>query len=157
MGPDLESKDKLKKMMEVVSNKNENGNLPHDSKDKFMHCVSNCEDHNFGEETLHGVGQANIPEGNEDMEINITECINSGTDRLAVAECQDATENSSSFGGTVSGGENDSAISDAEVESALCSVSPLGSVFDGLFQMRYFSLNYFIFVLVYKLIWVDWS
>ena len=157
MGPDLEPKDKSKLMMDVVLSNNENGSSPHDPKDKFMHCASNCEDHNFGEETLYGVGQAKIPEGNEDMEINITECINSDGDRLAVAECQDATENSSSFGGTVSGCENDSAISDAEVESALCSVSPLGSVFDGLFQMRYFSLNYFIFVLVYKLIWVDWS
>ncbi|XWS45195.1 hypothetical protein CRYUN_Cryun15aG0115400 [Craigia yunnanensis] len=136
MGPDLESKDKSKTMMEVVSNKNENGNLPHDAKDKFMYCVSNCEDHNFGEETLYEVGQGKISEGNEDMEINITECTNSGVDRLPVSECQDATENSSSFGGTLSGGENDSAISDAEVESALCVVSPLGSVFDGLFQMR---------------------
>ncbi|XP_022741576.1 uncharacterized protein LOC111293104 [Durio zibethinus] len=61
---------------------------------------------------------------------------NFGVDRLAVAECQDVTEKSSSFGGTVSGCENDSAISDAEVESALCGGSPLGSVFDGLFHMR---------------------
>ncbi|XWS41819.1 hypothetical protein CRYUN_Cryun17cG0115800 [Craigia yunnanensis] len=136
MGPDLEPKDKSKPMMDVVSSNNENGSLPHDSKGKSMHCASNCEDHNFGEVTLYGVGQAKIPEGNEDMEINITECINSGGDMLDVAECQDATENSSSFGGTVSGGENDSAISDAEVESVLCGGSLLGSVFDGLFQMR---------------------
>ncbi|XWS29739.1 hypothetical protein CRYUN_Cryun24cG0056400 [Craigia yunnanensis] len=77
-----------------------------------------------------------IPKANKDIEINITECTNSDKGRLAVAECQDATENSSSFGGTVSGGENDLAISDAEVESALCGGNPLGSVFDGLFQMR---------------------
>ncbi|XVF15471.1 hypothetical protein REPUB_Repub09cG0156500 [Reevesia pubescens] len=136
MGPDLEPKYNSKTMMEVVSNDNENGSLPQDSKDKFMHCVSNCEHNNFGEETLYGIGKAKIPEGNEDMEINITECTNSSVDRLAVAECQDATENSSSFGGTVSGCENDSAISDTEVESAFCARSPLGSVFDGLFQMR---------------------
>ncbi|XP_007047441.2 PREDICTED: uncharacterized protein LOC18611234 isoform X2 [Theobroma cacao] len=136
MGPDLEPKDKSETMMEVVLNNNENGSLPHDSKDKLMHCVSNCEDHIFAEETLYGEGQAKIPEGDEYMEINITECTNSGGDRLAVAECQDDTENSSSFGGTASGVENDSAISDAEVESALCGASPLGSVFDGLFPMR---------------------
>ncbi|XVE82877.1 hypothetical protein DITRI_Ditri16bG0040900 [Diplodiscus trichospermus] len=137
MGPHLERKEKSKTKMEVVSKSNENGNLHHHSKDSFMHCVSNCEDQNFGEETLDGEGQGKIPEGgNENMEINITECTNSGVDRLAVDECQDATENSSSFGGSMSGGENDSAISDVEVESALCGVSPLGPVFDGLFQMR---------------------
>ncbi|XVF59330.1 hypothetical protein PTKIN_Ptkin07bG0267100 [Pterospermum kingtungense] len=136
MGPDLEPKDKSKTMLEVVSNNKENGNLPPDSKDKFIQCVSNCEDQSLGEETLCGVGQAKIPKGNEDLEIDITECSNSGVDRLAVAECQDATENSSSFGGTVSGAEADSAISDAEVESAITGASPLGSMFDGLFQMR---------------------
>ncbi|XP_022775136.1 uncharacterized protein LOC111317071 isoform X2 [Durio zibethinus] len=136
MGPELKPKDKSKTVMDLVSSNNENGSLPYDSKDKFMHCASNCEDHNLGEETLYGVGQAKTPKGNEDMEINITEFTNSGGDRLAVAECLDATENSSSFGGTVSGRENNSAISDAEVESALCGGNPLGSVYDGLFQMR---------------------
>ncbi|XP_022751232.1 uncharacterized protein LOC111299952 [Durio zibethinus] len=159
MGLDSEPKDKSKTMMEVVSSNNENGNLPHDSKDKFMHCVSNCEDHNFGEETLYGVGQAKISQGNEDMEINITECTNSVVDRLAVVECQDATENSSSFGGTVSGGENDSAISDAEAQSALCGVSPLGSAFDGLFQMRKRKLTdhwrRFIHPLMWRCKWLE--
>lgn len=136
MGPDLEPKDNSKTMMDVVSSKNETGSLPHDSEDKFMHCASNCEDQDFGEETLYGVGQAKIPEGNEDLEINITECTNSGGDRLAVAEYQDATENSSSFGGTVSRDENDSVISDAEVESELCGGNLSGSVFDGLFQIN---------------------
>ncbi|XVF61288.1 hypothetical protein PTKIN_Ptkin08bG0118300 [Pterospermum kingtungense] len=136
MGPDLEPKDMSKTMMEVVSSDDKNVSLPHDSKDEFMHCASNSEDHNFGEETMFGVEQASIPKGNEDMEINITECTNSGGDRLADAECQDATENSSSFDGTESAGENDSVISDAEVESASCVGSLLGSVFDGLFEMR---------------------
>ncbi|XVF17576.1 hypothetical protein REPUB_Repub10bG0135400 [Reevesia pubescens] len=128
LSPDLEPNDKLKTMIEVVSNNNNGkGNLPHDSKHKFMHCVSNCEDQNFGVDTLNEVGHVKIPQVNVDMEINITECTNSGADRLAVAECQDATENSSSFGGTFSGVDNDSAISDVEVESALCGGSPLGS------------------------------
>ncbi|GMI68047.1 hypothetical protein HRI_000474000 [Hibiscus trionum] len=136
IGSELEPKDNSNTMMEMVSNSNGNGSLPQDSKDKFMHCVSNCEDRNFGEETHYSVGEGKIPEGTEDMEINITECTHSGMDSLAVAECQDATENSSSFGGTLSGVENDSAISDVEVESALRSGNPLGSMFDGLFLLR---------------------
>lgn len=125
-------------MTEVVSNNNEIGNLPFDSKDKIMHCVSNCEDNGFVEETFSGVEPPKLHEGNQDVDINITECTNSGVDRLPVTEFQDATDNSSSFGGTISGDENDSAISDAEVESALSGGSPFGSLFDGLFQMRYF-------------------
>ncbi|KAL4376955.1 hypothetical protein GQ457_02G015060 [Hibiscus cannabinus] len=138
IGPELGPKDNSNTMMEMVSNSNGNVSLPQDSKDKFMHCVSNCEDQNFGEETRFGVGEGlgKVPEGTEDMEINITECTNSCMDSLAVAECQDATENSSSFGGTVSRVENDSTMSDVEVESALCSGGPLGSMFDGLFLLR---------------------
>ncbi|TYH28944.1 hypothetical protein ES288_A02G184500v1 [Gossypium darwinii] len=123
-------------MREMVANGNGNGSLPQDSKDKFMHCASNCENRDFGGVTLCGVGEGKIAKGTENVEINITECSNSGMDRLAVVECEDDTENSSSFGGTVSGVENDSAVSDVEVESALCSGSPLGSVFDGLFLLR---------------------
>ncbi|XP_038994827.1 uncharacterized protein LOC120118985 isoform X2 [Hibiscus syriacus] len=136
IGSELEPKNESNTMMEMVSNGNGNGSLSQDSKDKFMHSVSNCEDHNFGEGTLNGVGEGTIPKGTEDMEINITECTNSDMNSLANAECQDTTENSSSFGGTVSGAENDSAISDVEVDSALCSENPLGSMFDGLFLLR---------------------
>ncbi|XVE87039.1 hypothetical protein DITRI_Ditri18aG0083900 [Diplodiscus trichospermus] len=159
MGPDLDPKDKSETMMDAVLCNNDNRSLPHESKDEFMLCASNCEDHNFGEETLYGVGQAKIPDGNEDMEINITECTNSGGDRFAVAECQDATENSSSFGGTVSRGENDSALSDAEVDSALCGGSPLGSEFDGLFLMRKRKLTdhwrRFIHPLMWRCKWLE--
>ncbi|OMP01880.1 hypothetical protein COLO4_11516 [Corchorus olitorius] len=126
----------MSKPMEVASNTNENGGLPHDSKDKLMHCVSNGEHPSFGDEAVCGVGQGKVSEGNEDMEIDITECTNSCGYKLDVAECQDATENSSSFGGTFSGCENNSAMSDSEVESSLNGASPLGSVFDGLFKMR---------------------
>ncbi|XP_038997527.1 uncharacterized protein LOC120122457 isoform X2 [Hibiscus syriacus] len=136
IGSGLEPKDESNTMMEMVSNGNGNGSLSQDSKDKFMHSVSNCDDHNSGEETLNGVGEGTIPKGAADMEINITECTNSDMDSLTIAECQDDTENSSSFGGTISGAENDSAISDVEVDSALRSGSPLGSMFDGLFLLR---------------------
>lgn len=131
-------------MMEMVSNGNGNGSLPQDSKDKFMRCASNCENRDFGGETLCGVGEGKIAKGTENVEINITECSNSGMGRLAVVEYEDDTENSSSFGGTVSGLENDLAVSDVEVESALCSGSPLGSVFDGLFLVRYFLSSFFV-------------
>ncbi|GMI86480.1 hypothetical protein HRI_002317300 [Hibiscus trionum] len=136
IGSELEPKDKSNTMMEMVSNGNGNESLPQDSKDKFMHSVSNFEDHNFGEETLNGVGEGKMPKGTEDMEIDITECTDSVMDSLAIAECQDTTENSSSFGGTISGVENDSETSDVEVESALSSGRQLGSMFDGLFLLR---------------------
>nr|KJB43839.1 hypothetical protein B456_007G220100 [Gossypium raimondii] len=146
-------------MTEVVSNNNENGNLPLDSKDKIMHCVSNCEDHGFVEETFSGVEPPKIHEGNQDVDINITECTNSGVDRLPVTEFQDATDKSSSFGGTMSGDENDSAISDAEVESALSGGSPFGSLFDGLFQMRKRKLTdhwrRFIHPLMWRFKWLE--
>ncbi|TYH44916.1 hypothetical protein ES332_D11G228200v1 [Gossypium tomentosum] len=146
-------------MTEVVSNNNENGNLPLDSKDKIMHCVSNCEDNGFVEETFSGVEPPKIHEGNQDVDINITECTNSGVDRLPVTEFQDATDNSSSFGGTMSGDENDSAISDAEVESALSGGSPFGSLFDGLFQMRKRKLTdhwrRFIHPLMWRFKWLE--
>lgn len=155
----MELKNKSKSMTEVVSNNNENGNLPLDSKDKIMHCVSNCEDNGFVEETFSGVEPPKIHEGNQDVDINITECTNSGVDRLPVTEFQDATDNSSSFSGTMSGDENDSAISDAEVESALSGGSPFGSLFDGLFQMRKRKLTdhwrRFIHPLMWRFKWLE--
>ncbi|XP_040937798.1 uncharacterized protein [Gossypium hirsutum] len=82
--------------------------------------------------------------------------------RLPVTEFQDATDNSSSFGGTMSGDENDSAISDAEVESALSGGSPFGSLLDGLFQMRCFlkrkltdHWRRFIHPLMWRLKWLE--
>ncbi|XP_040937799.1 uncharacterized protein [Gossypium hirsutum] len=79
--------------------------------------------------------------------------------RLPVTEFQDATDNSSSFGGTMSGDENDSAISDAEVESALSGGSPFGSLLDGLFQMRKRKLTdhwrRFIHPLMWRLKWLE--
>ncbi|KAK8270827.1 hypothetical protein V6Z12_D11G222500 [Gossypium hirsutum] len=59
----------------------------------------------------------------------------------------------------MSGDENDSAISDAEVESALSGGSPFGSLFDGLFQMRKRKLTdhwrRFIHPLMWRFKWLE--
>ncbi|XP_040937802.1 uncharacterized protein [Gossypium hirsutum] len=62
----------------------------------------------------------------------------------------------------MSGDENDSAISDAEVESALSGGSPFGSLLDGLFQMRCFlkrkltdHWRRFIHPLMWRLKWLE--
>ncbi|KAK8710417.1 hypothetical protein V6N13_145741 [Hibiscus sabdariffa] len=146
-------------MTEVVSKNDGNGNLPYDSNDKLMHCVSNCEDNGFVEESFDGIGPPKIHDGNQDVEVDITELTNSGADGLRLTEFQDATDDSSSFDGTMSGDENDSAISDPGVESALSGRSPFRSVFDGLFLMRKRKLTdhwqKFIHPLMWRCKWLE--
>lgn len=71
--PDLVLKDKSKMGMEVVFPIKENIMESQDPKDKLIHsAVNNCLDPNFKENLVEG--QANIPDRNEDLEIDITEC-----------------------------------------------------------------------------------
>ncbi|XWS42832.1 hypothetical protein CRYUN_Cryun16bG0048300 [Craigia yunnanensis] len=76
-------------------------------------------------------------QGNKDVEVNFSECMNSVESEMIDVECQDATEYSSSFGDTVSGDENGLVVND-EVESPLCDPRLFGSLFDacdGQFQL----------------------
>ncbi|XP_061347797.1 uncharacterized protein LOC133293277 isoform X2 [Gastrolobium bilobum] len=56
---------------------------------------------------------------NEDEEVDIIGCTNSGKALVVEDSCEDVTEGSSSFGDTGSGSENASYFSDAEVESRM--------------------------------------
>ncbi|KAK7256421.1 hypothetical protein RIF29_29867 [Crotalaria pallida] len=62
--------------------------------------------------------KAPLSGGSEDVEVNITGCVNSG--KAVEDASEDLTECSSSFGDTGSGIETGSAISDTEVESQMC-------------------------------------
>ncbi|XWS58691.1 hypothetical protein CRYUN_Cryun08bG0056600 [Craigia yunnanensis] len=76
-------------------------------------------------------------QGNMDVEVNYSECMNSGESVMIDVVCHDSTENSSSFDDTVSGDENGLVVND-EVESPLCDPRLFGSLFDGCdghFQM----------------------
>ncbi|XP_019461076.1 PREDICTED: uncharacterized protein LOC109360557 isoform X1 [Lupinus angustifolius] len=64
------------------------------------------------------VEQTPLSSGNEDVEVNITGCINSG--KAIEDASEDLTECSSSFGDTGSDVEAGSAFSDTEVESQMC-------------------------------------
>ncbi|KAI7979116.1 hypothetical protein LOK49_Contig508G00006 [Camellia lanceoleosa] len=117
---DLDSK--LHSSVKVAAH-NANKNLLARSSGKSLMCISNPEDA-FIELEGEFDEQINAPEGDDDI-------------RVAEAEDSDATDYSSSFGGTVSGTENCSGSSDAEVES--CFYGDEGFGFDGfssVFRMR---------------------
>lgn len=138
MVPNLETKVKLESVMEVSDSK-ENGGVTKCSGDTIMNCTSNCEDSTFGSEDLSD-GRTMVVDEKEGMELNITECTNSGDARVHETEDQDATDCSSSFGDTGSEDENDCNV---EVESRFCdgiATSSLYSGYDEIFPKRlYFS------------------
>uniref|UniRef100_A0A5B6ZS04 Uncharacterized protein n=1 Tax=Davidia involucrata TaxID=16924 RepID=A0A5B6ZS04_DAVIN len=117
MGPDLDAKGRSEIVMEASASK-ENGSVVKEPEDKSMRCASNYEDDTFEMETIMEEQTEGV-DTSEDVEVNITECTNSGGVGLVEDECQDATENSSSFGDTVSGIENGAMLNDAEVNSEL--------------------------------------
>ncbi|KAA8520451.1 hypothetical protein F0562_014707 [Nyssa sinensis] len=137
MFPDLDVEGGSEIVVEASACK-ENGSVVKELEDNHMRCASNCEDNTFemeavmDEQTL-GAGRS------EDVEVNITECTTSGGIGLVEDECQDATGNSSSFGGSVSGIENGAMLNDDEVNSELCGdpMSALASdPYGEVFRMR---------------------
>ncbi|KAK6116762.1 hypothetical protein DH2020_049495 [Rehmannia glutinosa] len=69
--------------------------------------------------------------GAEDVSVDVLEFSRSKDVRVEAKEDPDATENSSSFANTASGNENNSGLSDAEVESQFFGDSDLAPPFDG--------------------------
>ncbi|CAN8328323.1 unnamed protein product [Cochlearia groenlandica] len=104
--------------------------LPKDGQDKSksMMCTSNFEDHSFynvEEDDPCGVGDndASVKEELEE-EVDVMECTGFGDEnKIEALECKDGTDDvySSSFSGTVSEHENESALNDQEADSMICS------------------------------------
>ncbi|CAK9188244.1 unnamed protein product [Ilex paraguariensis] len=158
MGPDLEIKGRPEIVMEVSAGK-ENDRVMGGLEDKHMNCVSNYEDNTFGMEDSLVEREAHT---NEEVEVNIMDCSNSGDNGLVEAACQDASENTSSFGDTDSGIENGAILGDAEVQSELCDDVTSAVPFDGfgdVFQMRKKKLTShwraFVRPLMWRCKWVE--
>ncbi|KAI4346518.1 hypothetical protein L6164_007408 [Bauhinia variegata] len=112
MGPDLELKGESKTVPEVLVSKEDVGASPF------------SEEKHFEPANAHGtdvlpIEQTPLFNANEDVEVNITGITNSGKALAVEAVSENVTECSSSFGDTGLGTENDSAFSDAEVESRI--------------------------------------
>lgn len=134
MVPNLETKVKVELVMEA-SNSKENGGVTKCSGDTIMNCTNNYEDSTFDSEALPNDRTMVVVEI-DGMELNITECTNSGDARVNKTEDQDATDCSSSFGDTGSEDENDCNV---EVESRFCdgnATSSLYSGYDEIFPKR---------------------
>ncbi|KAL2319917.1 hypothetical protein Fmac_028886 [Flemingia macrophylla] len=71
---------------------------------------------------------------NEDVEVNVTGGSNVEKTFVVEASCEDATECSSSFGGTGSGEENGQSFTDTEVESRRFADDPSSSMCDNWFK-----------------------
>ncbi|KAK4840572.1 hypothetical protein QYF36_012667 [Acer negundo] len=129
-------------MMEISATKQNDRSVffKRHHEDKLMPCASNIEDNN----TFHmGVlfdGEANKGQNrSEEVEVNMTNCTKFIDHVLVEDDCKDPTENSSSFGDTVSGSENGSRMDGddvEEVDSTLCGANGSASVFDGALPMR---------------------
>ncbi|KAK3221530.1 hypothetical protein Dsin_008555 [Dipteronia sinensis] len=129
-------------MMEISATKQNDKSVffERHQEDKLMPCASNIEDNN----TFHmGVlfdGEANkVQNRSEDVEVNMTNCTKSIDHVLVEDDCKNPSENSSSFGDTVSGSENGSSIGGdgvEEVDSTFCGGDGSSSVFDGALPMR---------------------
>lgn len=131
MGPALEMEGKLQNKMEIPSTK-----LNDDSVCKHHEGSVPCAEDNTMRMEAISDGAANVQNRSEDVVVNITSCTKSA-DALVEAECEDATENSSSFGDTVSGTESCSDSGDVEVDSSVCGGNGLASVIDGALPIRY--------------------
>ncbi|XP_031277957.1 uncharacterized protein LOC116136381 isoform X2 [Pistacia vera] len=113
-----------------ITDKQNTGSVPQDSENEFMHCANNMDDDTFHMRGLFD-GKTKVQNGSEDVEVNITDCTVSSDLALVEAECQDTTENSSSFDNSVSETRNASTLSDVEVESPFCGSNSFASVFEG--------------------------
>lgn len=136
MGPHLELKGRFS-IMEVPANK-ENGNALREPVDKHISCASNYEDDIFEMEVSLAEQAEQVNRGDH-SQVNIVECTPPGDNPLVETESEDATENSSSFGNTASGDENDAVLSDNEVISKFHGDAKSSMEIDGsgeVFRMR---------------------
>ncbi|XWS65008.1 hypothetical protein CRYUN_Cryun05aG0053900 [Craigia yunnanensis] len=136
MGPDLKLTEKSEATSKVVSTNKKKGSVAENQENKGM-------------------------QGNMDIKVDFTECLNSGEYEMTDVECQDATEYASSFGDTISGDENGLVVND-EVESPLCDPRLFQSLFngfDGRFQIGKRRLTdhwrRFIHPLVWRCKWLE--
>lgn len=116
MGPDLEIKGRLGSMESLDGKENEKS--LGEPVAMNMTCVSNYQDDIFElEDSVHK--QAEQVNQVEKSEVKIMESTHQSENTLNETASQDETENSSSFGNTLSGDENDETLSDSEVMSKL--------------------------------------
>ncbi|KAI8027279.1 hypothetical protein LOK49_LG02G00822 [Camellia lanceoleosa] len=160
MGPDMELKRRSGIIMEASDNK-ENVGATKEPKDKHMRYANNYEDNAFEMKAVMDE-QTEGTEISQEVEVNILEHTKSSEIALVEAEFQDATENSSSFGDTVSGVENSALLGDAEVVSELHGNASSAFPFNGYgedFRMRRKRLTphwrTFIRPLMWRCKWVE--
>lgn len=134
LGPDLEVWVKSETPMggpEAAPNVpvgKENGTIPQDPEAKTMLCLSNREDKGFDMESLH---DAKMLDGDRNSDVDIIDRKNQAKEGPYEGGQGDTTENSSSFGDTSSGFENNLAMSDGEVESQYLGGNMLGLLYPG--------------------------
>ncbi|KAI4352727.1 hypothetical protein L6164_006948 [Bauhinia variegata] len=124
MGPDLELKGKSETAPEVLVNK-ENVSASPFSEEKHLQPA------NVSVMDVPPIEQTPLFNSNEDVEVNITGITNPGKALMVEALSENVTEYSSSFDDTGIGAENDSALSDAEVESPMYTGNVSSSTCDG--------------------------
>ena len=152
MGPDLELKGRSETVTGAADNK-ETAGVMKEPEDKHMRCASNYEDNTFEMEALMDE-QTEGTKRSQDVEVNILDYTSSGDDGLVEAEFQGPTESSSSFDDTISGFENGTTLSDAEVEPELHRNASSSVPFDGyneFFRIRYISFFLSLFQLLSSL------
>ncbi|ESQ53342.1 hypothetical protein EUTSA_v10025086mg [Eutrema salsugineum] len=126
----MEVKESKVEMVDDSVNK-EIGDLPKDVEDKSMPCTSNFEDHSFynvedlpEDQCVGGDASSNKE---VDEEVDVLECTGfDDNNEVEFSECNDGTDAySSSFSGTVSEDENETALNDQEADSMICNDTSL--------------------------------
>ncbi|KAL2477870.1 hypothetical protein Fot_47025 [Forsythia ovata] len=155
MGPGRDLEKRSETNMEIVANK-AGGNFAKELEDELLKYTVNCEDISTMDAPL--VEQTEEVHKISDVEVNVTECTNSGGNAISEVECQDTTENSSSFDDSDSGVEN----GNTEVVSHFHGEAASALNFDGfgeIFRMRRKKLTThwrsFIQPLVWRCKWAE--
>lgn len=120
---------------EIVPDKENNRTFVPKSDTKGLSCINSSEETTIKMEVLMNEENKALS-FMEDVEVDIIERRNNSGIVLGETEDPDATENSSSFGNTVSDKENCSGFSEAEVESHFFGDDNLFDTFSNVFQMR---------------------
>ncbi|XP_057981618.1 uncharacterized protein LOC131166959 isoform X3 [Malania oleifera] len=154
MGPDLELVGKTETAMDVLANKTD-GTTPKDHENNILKCTSNYE---YNASAIEAFLDEHTmpPDGNEDRELDIMDCVNTSNTGIAKTDCHDATESSSSFGDTLSGIEDGSLLSDAEVQSELRGHNTSAMIIDGcgeVFRVRKKKLTAHWMRYIHPLMW----
>lgn len=133
MGPDVELNGKMESAPEVHFSEEIVPGPPFFEHKDFRSAVDKS--NAYTTEALP-IEQTPLSNGNEDVEVNITGCSNSGKTLVVDVACEDVTEYSSSFGDTLSGtgNENCAVFSDVEVESQIHSGHATSSMLDECFE-----------------------